>query len=210
MNALTTQLADYRVLPVVTPASPENTVELARALAAGGIKAIEVTLRNETAFEALIAVKESDVDIATGVGTVTTVERVHKVAEIGVEFAVSPGVTPGVLDAARETGLQLLPGISGPSDLMLGLEYDLEVFKLFPAGAVDGEKMLKALHGPFPDIRFCPTGGIGPGNARDYLSLPNVLCVGGSWMVPQDLVDNSDWAAIEQLSREAVSIVSPA
>jgi len=208
MSTLESKLAEYRVLPVVTPFTVEGTVELARALSAGGIDAIEITLRTDAAFDALIAVKEAGIDIEIGVGTVTTAERVHKVSEIGVAFAVSPGVTPTVLDAARETGLQLLPGISGPSELMLGIEYGLGLFKLFPASVVGGTNMLKALGGPFPDIKFCPTGGVGSTNAGDYLSLDNVICVGGSWMVPNNLVKAGDWQSIIALSEEAISLVS--
>jgi len=208
MSTLESKLAEYRVLPVVTPFTVEGTVELARALSAGGIGAIEITLRTDAAFDALIAVKEAGIDIEIGVGTVTTAERVHKVSEIGVAFAVSPGVTPKVLDAASETELQLLPGISGPSELMLGIEYGLDLFKLFPASVVGGANMLKALSGPFPDVKFCPTGGVGPANVGDYLSLDNVVCVGGSWMVPNDLVKAGDWQGIIDLSEEAISLVS--
>lgn len=208
MNTLESKLKTFRVLPVVTPYTIDGTVELAKALSAGGIGAIEVTLRTEAAVDALIAVKEAGIDIEVGVGTVTTVERVEKVADIGVDFAVSPGVTPKVLQAAQDTGLQLLPGVSGPSELMLGIEYGLDLFKLFPASAVNGEKMLSALAGPFPEVKFCPTGGIGPANVGNYLSLSNVVCVGGSWMVPGDLVKAGDWQAIENLSKEAVRLVS--
>ena len=208
MKTLESRLAEFRVLPVVTPFSVDATVKLAEALCAGGIGAIEITLRTDAALDALIAVKEAGIAIDVAVGTVTTVERVHKVSETGVAFAVSPGVTPNVLDAAHETGLQLLPGVSGPSELMLGIEYGLDLFKLFPASAVGGEKMLKALGGPFPDIKFCPTGGVGPANAGDYLSLDNVICIGGSWMVPDHLVKAGNWRAITELSKEAVALVS--
>lgn len=210
MKTLKSRLTEHRVLPVVTPFSVDGTVKLAKALRAGGIGAIEITLRTDEALEALIAVKEAGIDIQVGVGTVTTAERVHKVAEIGVAFAVSPGITSNVLGAARETGLQLLPGISGPSELMLGIEYGLDLFKLFPASVVGGEKMLKALSGPFPDIKFCPTGGIRPANAKNYLALSNVICVGGSWMVPEDLVKAGEWDAITELSREGVALLEPA
>ena len=208
MNTLESKLKEYGVLPVVTPYTVDGTVELAKALSAGGIGAIEVTLRTPEGLEALIAVKEAGIDIEVGVGTVTTVEWAHKVAEVGVAFAVSPGVTPRMMDAAKESGLQLLPGISGPSDLMLGLEYGLDVFKLFPASVVGGPKMLKALGGPFPDVKFCPTGGVGPANIDEYLGLYNVICVGGSWMVPEDLVKAGKWQEITDLSKQAVELVS--
>ena len=206
MSDLITKLKSYKVLPVVTPPAPEQCVELARALAAGGIKAIEITLRNETAMEALKAVKASDVQIDVGVGTLTSAKQVEAVAELGLDFGISPGVTPAVLQAAVDTGLNLLPGITSPSEMMLGMEYGLDTFKLFPAGAIGGYNLLKALAGPLPNISFCPTGGISLGNAREFLDLPNVVCIGGSWMVPNDLVNNQDWDAITQLCAEAVSV----
>lgn len=208
MNIIESKLTQYKILPVVTPYTVDGTIELARALSAGGIKAIEITLRTEAALEALAAVKESGIDIEVGVGTIACAADVEKAAKVGVEFGVSPGVTTRILDAARDTGLRLLPGVSGPSDILLGFEYGLEVFKLFPAGALNGPKMLKALNGPFPDIKFCPTGGVSPANAGEYLSMPNVVCVGGSWMVPDQLVKAGEWDKIEALSKEAVEVVS--
>ncbi len=206
MSDLITKLKSYKVLPVVTPPAPEQCVELARALSAGGIKAIEITLRNETAMEALKAVKASDVQIDVGVGTLTSAEQVEALADLGLDFGISPGVTPKVLQAAVDTGLNLVPGITSPSEMMLGMEYGLDTFKLFPAGAIGGYNLLKALAGPFPNISFCPTGGISLGNAREFLDLPNVVCIGGSWMVPNDLVNNQDWNAITQLCAEAISV----
>lgn len=206
MSDLITKLKSYKVLPVVTPPAPEQCVELARALSAGGINAIEITLRNETAMEALKAVKASDVQIDVGVGTLTSAEQVEAVADLGLDFGISPGVTPKVLQAAVDTGLNLVPGITSPSEMMLGMEYGLDTFKLFPAGAIGGYNLLKALAGPFPNISFCPTGGISLGNAREFLDLPNVVCIGGSWMVPNDLVNNQDWNAITQLCAEAISV----
>jgi len=208
MTILETKLTDYRILPVVTPYDVDGTVQLAKALADGGIKAIEVTLRTEAATEALKAVKTAGINIDVGVGTLTSADDVEKAAEIGVEFGVSPGVTTRILDAAKETGLQLLPGVSGPSDILLGFEYGLEIFKLFPAGAVNGPKMLKALNGPFPNIKFCPTGGVSNDNAMDYLNMPNVLCVGGSWMVPDAMVKAGNWDQITALCAEAMATVS--
>ncbi len=206
MSELITTLKSYKVLPVVTPPAPEQCVQLAQALAAGGIKAIEITLRNETAMEALKAVKESDVQIDVGVGTLTSARQVEAVAELGLDFGISPGVTPAVLQAAVDTGLRLIPGVTSPSEMMLGMEYGLETFKLFPAGAIGGYNLLKALSGPFPNISFCPTGGINLENARQYLDLPNVVCIGGSWMVPNELVRKSDWESITKLCAEAINV----
>lgn len=208
MLPLKQRLAGYRVIPVVTPTSVDATVSLAQALCSGGIGAIEITLRTPAALDALRAVKDSGIPIEVGVGTVTTPALVAEVAKIGVAFAISPGLTRPVLDAAAANDLALLPGIASPSELMLGLEYGLDFFKLFPAEVVGGQKMLKALSGPFPSLKFCPTGGIGPANARDYLSLSNVVCIGGSWMVPQEAVEAGDWSTIERLSREAITLTS--
>ena len=176
MLSLKQRLTAYRVIPVVTPTSVDATLSLARALSAGGIGAIEITLRTHNALDVLRAVKESDIAIEVGVGTVTSSRLVEAVAEIGVSFAISPGLTSSVLDAARANELELLPGVATPSELMVGLEYGLDFFKLFPAEAVGGRQMLKALSGPFPSLSFCPTGGIGPSNVQDYLALANVAC----------------------------------
>lgn len=208
--SLEQQLSQTQILPVVTPYTPEGTVELAKAMLAGGIGAIEITLRTEAAIESLIAVKEANLDMLVGVGTATNAHDIHKVSDIGVDFAVSPGVTSKILDAARETGVKLLPGVSGPTDILLGFEYGLDLFKLFPAGALGGEKMLKALYGPFPEIKFCPTGGVSPTNILDYLALPNVVCVGGSWMVPTDLVKAASWNQITALCTEATGLLQAA
>ncbi|MDF1766516.1 MAG: bifunctional 4-hydroxy-2-oxoglutarate aldolase/2-dehydro-3-deoxy-phosphogluconate aldolase [Gammaproteobacteria bacterium] len=208
MLPLKQRLAMYRVIPVVTPTSVDATLLLAEALSSGGIGAIEITLRTPAALDALRAVKDSGIAIEVGVGTVTTPALVEEVAKIGVAFAISPGLTRPILDAAAANHLELLPGIASPSELMLGLEYGLDFFKLFPAEVVGGQKMLKALSGPFPSIQFCPTGGISPANARDYLSLPNVACIGGSWMVPQEAIEAGDWSTIERLSREAIALTS--
>lgn len=206
MLSLKQRLTAYRVIPVVTPTSVDATLSLAKALSAGGIGAIEITLRTQNALDVLRAVKESDIAIEVGVGTVTSSRLVEAVAEIGVSFAISPGLTRSVLDAARANELELLPGVATPSELMVGLEYGLDFFKLFPAEAVGGRQMLKALSGPFPSLSFCPTGGIGPSNVQDYLALANVACVGGSWMVPQSALEAGDWRTIEQLSSEALEL----
>lgn len=205
-TSLEDQLSEVKILPVVTPYSAENTVGLAKAMLAGGIKAIEITLRTEAAIDALIAVKEANLDMLVGVGTAVNSDDILRVADIGVDFVVSPGVTKRILDAAQETGVKLLPGVSGPSDMLLGFEYGLDLFKLFPAGALGGEHMLKALHGPFPDIKFCPTGGVNPINLSSYLSLPNVVCVGGSWMVPSNLVQSESWQEVTSICSDGMAI----
>ena len=207
IEAFAAKLESYRILPVVTPGTPEETVELAKALARGGIGAIEITLRTAGAMDAIAAVKEAGVDIALGVGTIVSESQVSEVTDIGVDFAVSPGITEKVLAAANSEDLMLLPGIASASELMLGMEYGYELFKLFPAEAVNGRALLKSLGGPFPNIRFCPTGGINPQNAQDYLQLKNVICIGGSWMVPNHLVMENNWSEIENLSAQAIELV---
>ena len=208
-KSLEQQLISTKILPVVTPYSAESTVEVAKALKAGGISAVEITLRTPAALEAIVAVKEANIDgMLVGVGTAVSAADITKVADIGVDFVVSPGMTKNIMDAAQETGVKMLPGVSGPSDILLGLEYGLDLFKLFPAGVLGGQKMLKALNGPFPNLKFCPTGGVGPDNIRDYLALPNVICVGGSWMLPSDLVLNNQWDKITELSNEATTLIA--
>ena len=208
-KSLEQQLISTKILPVVTPYSVESTVEVAKALKAGGISAVEITLRTPAALEAIVAVKEANIDgMLVGVGTAVSAADITKVADIGVDFVVSPGMTKNIMDAAQETGVKMLPGVSGPSDILFGLEYGLDLFKLFPAGVLGGQKMLKALNGPFPNLKFCPTGGVGPDNIRDYLAFPNVICVGGSWMLPSDLVLNNQWDKITELSNEATTLIA--
>ena len=208
MSTLSDTLAKVKVVPVVTPYSPQGTVELARTLVAGGIKAIEITLRTECAIEAIKAVKDSGIDICLGVGTLTSADDVKRVAAIGVDFAVSPGLTPAVLKAARDEKLDLLPGTSSASEVMLGMEYGYDFFKVFPAEAVNAYALIKSLEAPFQNIRFCPTGGINLSNVNRYLVLPNVACAGGSWMLPADQVQAGNWSAIESLCREAMAHVN--
>ncbi|GLS27418.1 bifunctional 4-hydroxy-2-oxoglutarate aldolase/2-dehydro-3-deoxy-phosphogluconate aldolase [Marinibactrum halimedae] len=206
MDNLRQTLKDLKIVPVLTPVSVEKTVEMTRAMAAGGINSVEITLRTDCAFDAIKAVQEADLGVQVGVGTIINAELVHKVADMGVDFAVTPGITPAVLSAAKERELNVLPGVSGPSELMLGLEYGYTNFKLFPAAVVNGLAMLKALAGPFPDICFCPTGGVSESNANEFLSLPNVVCVGGSWMLPKAAIESGDWNTITEISRRAMSL----
>jgi 2-dehydro-3-deoxyphosphogluconate aldolase/(4S)-4-hydroxy-2-oxoglutarate aldolase len=205
MTTIESILDGIKVIPVIAPTSAQNTVELAKALIAGGVNAIEITLRTHAAIDSIIAVKESDLDIRLGVGTITSSKLVHTVSEIGVDFGVSPGLTPSVLEAAEETNLPLLPGVTSPSEIMLGMEHGHHVFKLYPAVAINGVNLLKSLHGPFPNVSFCPTGGINLSNSLDYINLPNVICIGGSWMVPGDLLKSGQWQQITQLCKDAVN-----
>lgn len=174
------------VVPVIVVKKLEHAVPMAKALVAGGVRVLEVTLRTECALEAIRAIAKEVPDAIVGAGTVTNVEQLKAVTEAGAQFAISPGLTESLLKAATEDGtIPLIPGISTVSELMLGMQYGLKEFKFFPAEANGGVKALQAIAGPFGHIRFCPTGGISPANYRDYLALNSVLCIGGSgWCQP--------------------------
>ncbi len=193
------------VIPVMVIKKLEQAVPLARALVAGGVKVLEITLRTAVAVDAIAEISREVPDAVVGAGTVTTPEDLNAVAEAGAVFAISPGLTPELLEAANNGSIALIPGISTISELMTGLSRGYDHFKFFPAEAAGGIKMLKAIAGPFSKVTFCPTGGISPANYRDYLSLANVACVGGSWIVPDEAVEREDWDRITALAREAIS-----
>ncbi|MEW2291409.1 bifunctional 4-hydroxy-2-oxoglutarate aldolase/2-dehydro-3-deoxy-phosphogluconate aldolase [Streptomyces sp. NPDC006743] len=191
------------VLPVVVLDDPADAVPLARALVAGGLPAIEVTLRTPAALDGIRAMAAEVPDAVVGAGTVVTPAQVTRCADAGARFLVSPGWTDTLLSAMAASGLPYLPGVSTASEVVALLERGVREMKFFPAQAAGGTAYLKSLAGPLPGARFCPTGGIGPGTAPEYLALPNVGCVGGSWMVPADALADRDWARIERLAREA-------
>ncbi|MFB6640763.1 bifunctional 4-hydroxy-2-oxoglutarate aldolase/2-dehydro-3-deoxy-phosphogluconate aldolase [Streptomyces chartreusis] len=194
------------VVPVVVIDDPSDAVPLARALVAGGLPAIEVTLRTPAALEAIGAVAEAVPDAVVGAGTVITPEQVRLAVTAGARFLVSPGWTDLLLEAMRASGVPYLPGVSTTSEVVALLERGVREMKFFPAEAAGGTAYLKSLNGPLPQARFCPTGGIGPATAPDYLALPNVGCVGGSWMLPADAVAARDWERVEALAREAAAL----
>jgi 2-dehydro-3-deoxyphosphogluconate aldolase/(4S)-4-hydroxy-2-oxoglutarate aldolase len=169
------------------------------------MKAIEITLRSSSAMDSISAVHEAVPDILVAAGTVNTPADLARVEAAGVQLALSPGATPDLLAAAAASSLSFIPGIASASELMQGMANGFSVFKLFPAEALGGRAMLKSLGGPFPQVRFCPTGGLNPDNFRDYLALDNVVCCGGSWMVAENLVRGGKWDEIESLAREAMS-----
>ena len=191
------------VMPVITLHDAESAVPLARALAAGGVSAVEITMRTPAALAGIAAVAREVPEVLAGAGTVLNAADLEAAADAGASFAVSPGATPALLEAAGAAPIPFLPGVATAGELMAALAAGFPCCKLFPAAQVGGIGLLKALAGPFPGARFCPTGGIDVGSAPDYLALPNVLCVGGSWLAPLDLVAAGDWAAIERLAREA-------
>jgi len=192
------------VVPVMVIQKLEQAVPLAKALLAGGIRVLEITLRTPVAMEAVRTISREVSGAMVGVGTVTRGEELAAVAEAGAVFAISPGLTVELLDAANQGPIPLIPGIATISELMTGMARGYSHFKFFPAEAAGGVKMVQAIAGPFPQITFCPTGGITPANYRDYLALKNVACIGGSWVAPQGAMDQGDWTRITALAREAV------
>ncbi|MFB7594401.1 bifunctional 4-hydroxy-2-oxoglutarate aldolase/2-dehydro-3-deoxy-phosphogluconate aldolase [Streptomyces sp. NPDC056160] len=194
------------VLPVVVLEDPADAVPLARALVAGGLPAIEVTLRTPAALEGIGAMTAEVPDAVVGAGTVVTPAQVAQCVDAGARFLVSPGWTDTLLSAMTASGVPFLPGVSTASEVVALLERGVREMKFFPAQAAGGTAYLRSLAGPLPQARFCPTGGIGPGIAPEYLALPNVGCVGGSWMVPADALAARDWPRIERLAREAAGL----
>jgi len=192
------------VVPVIVIRKVEQAVPLAKALVAGGIRVLEITLRTPVAMEAIRIISREVSGAMVGAGTVTRAEELTAVAEAGAVFAISPGLTVELLDAANQGPIPLIPGIATISELMTGMARGYSHFKFFPAEAAGGVKMVQAIAGPFPQITFCPTGGITLANYRDYLALKNVACIGGSWVAPQEAMDQGDWTRITALAREAV------
>ncbi len=193
------------VVPVLVINDVEKAVPLAKALMEGGIKVLEVTLRTPAAIDVIKRIAEEVPDSLIGAGTVTNAQQLKAVVEAGAKFAISPGMTADLLKAGMDAEIPLIPGISSTSDLMKGKDAGYTHMKFFPAEASGGVKAIKSISGPFPDVTFCPTGGIGPNNYNDYLALNNVKCVGGSWLAPDDAIEAGDWARITQLAKEAVA-----
>lgn len=194
------------VMPVVTIEDPAGAPELARALARGGIRVIEVTLRTPQALAAIQAIADAVPEICVGAGTVMSQDDLNNAADAGAAFAISPGATRELLEFGADFRIPYLPAVATASELMTGLAAGYRHFKLFPANVAGGVQALKAFYGPFADARFCPTGGVSLQTAGQYLDLPNVLCVGGSWLTPVDVLKAQDWARIETLAREAAGL----
>jgi 2-dehydro-3-deoxyphosphogluconate aldolase/(4S)-4-hydroxy-2-oxoglutarate aldolase len=198
-------LEECRVLPVVTSRDVGSTLRLAEALAKGGMKAIEVTLRSESALESIRELKVALPDLLVAAGTVTNEWELEAALAAGADFVLSPGSTPQLLKVADQRNVDFVPGVATASEIMVGLDHGYSCFKLFPAVAAGGKSLLKSFGGPFPSVRFCPTGGLNPENFREYLALSNVVCCGGSWMVGSDLIDNGNWQEVETLARACMS-----
>lgn len=199
-------LALAPVMPVVVVDDVEHAVPIARALVAGGLPGIEVTLRTPAALSAIERVAEEVPEAVVGAGTVVDRGQADAAAKAGARFLVSPGCTPDLARAMADTGLPSLPGVATVSEAMALLELGLTELKFFPAEASGGAKFLKSLTGPLPQLRFCPTGGITAESAGDYLALSNVGCVGGSWLTPASLVAEGRWDEITELSRQAAAL----
>ena len=191
------------VIPVLKIDDADNAVPLARALARGGLKVIEITLRTASALESIRRAAAEVPEAVVGAGTILDAAQFDEAARAGSRFIVSPGLTRELVAAAAGSEVPLLPGAITPGEIMTAREAGIDFLKFFPAEQAGGAAFLKSLASPFAGIRFCPTGGVSQKNVKDYLSLPNVICVGGSWVAPDDLVKAKDWAAIEALAREA-------
>ncbi|WP_377292234.1 2-dehydro-3-deoxy-phosphogluconate aldolase [Rhizobium sp. SG2393] len=205
-DALLSILKLQPVVPVLIIEDAKTAVPLARALVAGGLKAIEITLRTPAALEAIRAVADEVEGAVAGAGTVLNARQWDEAVAAGSKFIVSPGTTETLLDAAAGSEVPILPGAATASEVMTLLDAGQTVMKFFPAEQAGGAAYLKSLSSPLAGATFCPTGGISLKNAKDYLSLPNVVCVGGSWVAPKDLVEAGDWAAITKLASEAFAL----
>ena len=194
------------VIPVITIADARQALPLARALVAGGLRAIEITLRTDAAVEAARAIIAEVPQAVVGIGTVLTPQDLERASRLGAAFAVSPGVTPDLLAATNASDVPFAPGIQTPSDLIACVNCGFDLVKFFPAVPAGGLAALNALAGPFPHVRYCPTGGIGEANAREWLAHPKVVAVGGSWVAPSADVSSGAWSTIEQRARAAAAL----
>ena len=199
-------MRDAPVIPVIVLNDIAHAVPLARALVAGGIRMLEVTLRTPVALQCIERIAQEVPEAVVGAGTVRSPQDAQAAARAGARFAVSPGFTPTVGRACQDTGLALLPGVATGSEIMQAAEAGYTQLKFFPAMQAGGPAMLKAWSGPFFDVQFCPTGGVNEGNAKEFLALPNVVCVGGSWLMPADALACGDWARITALASAAAQL----
>ncbi|MEY2777702.1 MAG: hypothetical protein RLY30_1800 [Pseudomonadota bacterium] len=192
-----------KVLPVIVLQSVEEAVPLAHALLEGGVDVLEITLRSKAGLPAIEAIARALPEVAVGAGTVITPEDLRAARDAGAKFALSPGATPALLQAGRDAGIAFVPGVMTPSEAMAAMAEGYSLLKLFPAAQAGALGMLRALAGPFPQLRFCPTGGITLENFGAFLSLPNVAMVGGSWLTPASMVQSGDWNGLRTLARQA-------
>lgn len=194
------------VMPVVVIEDAADAERLARVLLASGIRTIEITMRTEAALDAIRTIAQSAPEMIVGAGTVLNITDLDAAIEAGARYALSPGGTPKLMKAARNAKIPFIPGVATSSEIMRGLDLGYTHFKFFPAEQMGGVAALKAQHGPLPKAKFCPTGSITPEKAPAYLALPNVMCVGGSWIAPADKIKAKDWAGIEAAAKQAAAM----
>ena len=198
------------IIPVLTIERLEDAVQLAKALVAGGVRTLEITLRTPVAIESAKAIMAHVPEAVVGIGTILNADDLARAEGIGARFGISPGATPDLLKAAAASALPFAPGIATASELMLALAHGFNLVKFFPAEQSGGIKALRALAGPFPDVRFCPTGGIGEANAISWLGEPNVIAVGGSWLCPAADIRSGNWAGITAICNRTMKLLKPA
>ncbi|OGV39640.1 MAG: keto-deoxy-phosphogluconate aldolase [Legionellales bacterium RIFCSPHIGHO2_12_FULL_42_9] len=196
------------LIPVIVIHDLTHAVPLAKAIMAGGIRVLEVTLRTPVALEAIVLMREAVPDAIIGAGTVLDVSRLKQCEEVGAQFVISPGLTKELLTAGQKSSIALIPGAASVSEVMAGMLLGYHPFKFFPAEAAGGVSFLRSIFGPLPEVRFCATGGVKAENFQDYLALPNVACVGGSWVVPEKLIKGSDWQGVTELCRQVRGILN--
>ncbi|WP_085297418.1 bifunctional 4-hydroxy-2-oxoglutarate aldolase/2-dehydro-3-deoxy-phosphogluconate aldolase [Cognaticolwellia mytili] len=195
------------IVPVLVIKDVKDALPIAEALLAADIKVLEVTLRTPAALDVISTIAKHLPEAVVGAGTVTNRELLQRSADAGAKFAISPGLTKDLLQAGKEGNTALIPGISSISELMDGIDFGYDHLKFFPAEASGGVKAIQSISGPFPDIKFCPTGGINLNNVRDYLALPNVACCGGSWLVSDEIVQNGNWQEVTRLAKQVLNHV---
>ncbi|WP_121294680.1 bifunctional 4-hydroxy-2-oxoglutarate aldolase/2-dehydro-3-deoxy-phosphogluconate aldolase [Helicobacter pylori] len=193
------------IVPVVVIEDLKDAVPLAQSLIEGGIPIIEVTLRSSCALETIELIAKNVPEMRVGAGTILNSAQLEQAQNRGAEFLISPGLTPSLLEHAKKKDMPLIPGVSSSSEVMQALEWGYHALKFFPAEYCGGVKLLNAFNGPFKGVKFCPTGGISADNMRSYLNLENVLCVGGSWLTPKDLIQNKEWDKITEICKRALA-----
>lgn len=193
------------IVPVVVIENIKDAVPLAQSLIEGGIPIIEVTLRSSCALEAIELIAKNVPKMRVGAGTILNLTQLEQAQNRGAEFLISPGLTPSLLEHAKKKNMPLIPGVSSSSEVMQALEWGYSALKFFPAEYCGGVKLLNAFNGPFKGVKFCPTGGVSADNMRSYLDLENVLCVGGSWLTPKDLIQNKEWDKITEICKRALA-----
>ena len=208
LTALKARFKDTPIVPVLTVPDPTKAAKLAQVLFDAGLTAVEVTLRTSAGLEVISAMKAAVPELTVGAGTIRTPADMHAAIKAGAEFNVSPGLPPALRDAAQDVDTILIPGVATPTEAMARADEGFEMLKLFPAAVVGGQSMLKAMGGPLPDLSFMPTGGVTPENLVDYMKLPNVACVGGTWLAKAEHIESEDWQGIADRCRGALELVS--